>query len=207
MTFARIRGARYAGGPPGIVRMRRVSLVLLFIPVLTWAGAYDYYECVGPGGDVSYSVERCPRGQKQRRVADDTAPVTQNLGAASGGMIRLQSGPGGHFFTTASINGMPMRVVVDTGATLVAISPTAARRAGIDLRRGTQGTSFTANGKTAVTLVVLDSVELGGNTVRQVRADVLSQDLGPQAEVLLGMSFLRHFEVNTDGAVMTLRPK
>jgi aspartyl protease family protein len=182
-------------------------LFLLFVPVLAWAGAHDYYECVGPGGDVSYSVERCPKGQKQRRVEDDTAPVTQNLGAASGGTMRLQSGPGGHFFATATINGMPMRAVVDTGATLVAISPSAARRAGIDARRGTQGTSYTANGKTPVTLVVLNSVELGGNTVRQVRADILSQDLGPQAEVLLGMSFLRHFEVNTDGVVMTLRPK
>jgi aspartyl protease family protein len=187
--------------------MSRACLVLIFLPLLAWAGAYDYYECVGPGGDVSYSVERCPKGQKQRRVEDDTAPVTRNLGAASGGVIRLQSGPGGHFYATANINGMPMRVVVDTGATLVAISPSAARRAGIDTRRGTQGTSYTANGAAAVTLVTLESIELGGNTVRQVRADVMSQDLGPQAEVLLGMSFLRHFEVNTDGVVMTLRPK
>jgi aspartyl protease family protein len=177
------------------------------VPLLAWAGAYDYYECVGPAGDVSYSVERCPKGHKQRRVEDDTAPATHNLGAASSGLIRLQSGPGGHFYTTANINGTPMRVVVDTGATLVAISPSAARRARIDTRRGTQGTSYTANGQSSVTLVVLDSVELGGNTVRQVRADILSQDLGPQAEVLLGMSFLRHFEVNTDGVVMTLRPK
>lgn len=187
--------------------MFRICAALLLLPLLSSAGTYDYYECVGPAGDVSYSVERCPKGQKQRRVEDDAAPVTRSLGAASGGIVRLQSGAGGHFYATASINGMPMRVVVDTGATLVAISPSAARRAGIDPRRGTQGTSYTANGKTAVTLVVLDTVELGGNTVRQVRADVLSQDIGPQAEVLLGMSFLKHFEVNTDGVLMTLRPK
>jgi len=54
---------------------------------------------------------------------------------------------------------------------------------------------------------VLNSVELGGNTVQGVPAVVLSQDLGPQEEALLGMSFLKHFEVNADGYVMTLRPK
>lgn len=187
--------------------MRRCCALIMLVPTLALAGAYDYYECTGPGGDVSYSVERCPKGQRQRRVEDDTAPTTRNLGAASGGTIRLSSGAGGHFYATATINGNPMRAVVDTGATLVAISPSAARRAGIDLRRGVQGSSYTANGRTPVTLVVLESVELGGNTVRQVRADVLSQDMGPQVDVLLGMSFLRHFEVNTDGAVMTLRPK
>ncbi|MGE5467119.1 MAG: TIGR02281 family clan AA aspartic protease [Ignavibacteria bacterium] len=187
--------------------MRRLPFALLLLPLLCWAGAYDYYECVGPGGDVSHSVERCPKGHKQRRIEDDAAPETRSLGAVAGGVIRLQSGPGGHFYTTASINGTPMRVVVDTGATDVAISPSAAQRARIDTRRGIRGMSYTANGTTPVTAVLLDSVEFGGNTVRQVRAVVLSQELGPHEEVLLGMSFLRHFEVSTDGALMTLRPK
>ncbi len=187
--------------------MRRFWVLLLVLPGLSWAGAYDYYECVGPDGAATYSVERCAKGEKQRRVEDDAAPLNRSLGAATGGVVRLESGPGGHFYTTAVINGVPMRVVVDTGATLVAVSPTAARRAGIDTRRGVRGTSYTANGTASVVLVVLDSVQLGGNVVRQVRADVLSQDLGPTEEVLLGMSFLKHFEVNSDGYVMTLRPK
>lgn len=187
--------------------MLRFLAALLLFPVLASAGPYDYYECVGSDGEISFSVERCGKGDAQRRIRDDVAPESRNLGPAGGGLVRLQSGPGGHFYTTAVINGTPMRVLVDTGATDVAVSPNAARRARIDPRRGVQGTGYTANGTTAMTSIVLDSVELGGNTVRQVRAVILSQDLGPHEEVLLGMSFLKHFEVNTDGAVMTLRRK
>lgn len=190
-----------------ISRRFRLWAALLSCPACCWAGAYDYYECVGPAGVVNYSVERCPKGQRQRRVEDDAAPVSLSLGSAGGATVRLQSGAGGHFFATATINGATMRVLVDTGATTVAISPSAAMRAGIDVRRGVRGISQTANGATPVIGVMLDTVELGGNTIRQVRAMILSRDLGPQQEALLGMSFLKHFEVNTDGVVMTLRPK
>lgn len=186
--------------------MPRVLPLLLFLPALCWAGTYDYYECVDPNGGISYSVDRCGRGNKQRRIADETPPESRSLGPVAGGLIRLQSGPGGHFYTTAVINGTPMRALVDTGASDVAISPSAARRARIDTRHGVQGISQTANGTTPVTGVVLQSVEVGGAAVRQVRASVLSQELGSE-DVLLGMSFLRHFEVSTDGGLMTLRRK
>jgi aspartyl protease family protein len=187
--------------------MWRLWAFFCVLPGLSWAGAYDYYECIGPDGSATYSVDRCPRGEKQRRVEDDTAPVNRSLGAASGGVVRLQSGPGGHFFATIAINGVPARVLVDTGATTVAISPSTARRIGLDLRRGRRAQSQTANGVTESTTVVLNSVELGGNIVRNVVGDVMSQDMGKEFEVLLGMNFLKHFEVNSDGYVMTLRPK
>jgi len=187
--------------------MRACMVVALLFPLLSWAGAHDYYECVAADDMVTYSVERCPKGERQRRLSDDTAPVSSNLGQSLGGIVRLESGHGGHFYATANINGVPVKVVVDTGATTVAISPKAAMRIGVDTRRGRQAKSYTANGVTPVVAVVLNSVELGGNTVQGVPAVVLSQDLGPQEEALLGMSFLKHFEVNADGYVMTLRPK
>lgn len=187
--------------------MRRIVVLSLLSPLLAWAGAHDYYECVGTGGAVSYSVERCAKGEKQRRIEDDAAPTSRSLGAVAGGMVRLESAHGGHFYSTANINGVPVKVVVDTGATTVAISPAAARRVGLDTKRGVAVKSYTANGVAAGTAVTLDTVELGGNVVRGIPCVILAQDLGPQEEALLGMSFLKHFEVNTDGVVMTLRPK
>ncbi|MDD5250610.1 MAG: retropepsin-like aspartic protease [Rhodocyclaceae bacterium] len=187
--------------------MRRLWGLFLVLPGLCWAGAYDYYECVGPDGSATYSVERCAKGEKQRRVEDDAAPVNRSLGAAAGGIVRLASGPGGHFFATIAINGVPARVMVDTGATTVAISPSAAHRIGLDLQRGRRVRNQTANGVAEATAVVLNSVELGGNVVRNVVGVVMSQDMGKDFDVLLGMNFLKHFEVNSDGYVMTLRPK
>jgi len=180
---------------------------LLALPLSAWAGAYDYFECTGADGEVSYSVTRCPKGASQRRIADTVAPGEGGSGAASYGNIRLTSGPGGHFFATGRINGVPLRLVVDTGATHVSLSASAARRLGLNTAKGKTVTANTANGATQAVALTLDSVELQGQTVRGVSAMVMSQDLGPATDVLLGMSFLRHFEVNSDGYIMTLRPK
>lgn len=187
--------------------MRLAAALPLLLPLSCLAGAHDYYECVAANGAISYSVERCAKGEQQRRVEDNTAPASRSLGAAIGGTVKLEGSRGGHFYTTAIINGVPVRAVIDTGASIVSISPAAATRIGVDTRRGVQAKSYTANGTASVTVVTLNSVELGGNVVRNIQGSVLSQELGPDTEVLLGMAFLKHFEVNTDGVVMTLRPK
>lgn len=182
-------------------------LVALLVPGLAGAGAHDYYECIGPDGGATYSIERCAKGEKQRRIQDDTPPGSQSLGAATGGTVRLDSSRGSHFYATVNINGIPVRGMVDTGASSVSISPAAARRLGLDLQKGVPTQAYTANGVAQATGVVFSSVELGGNTVRNVRGLVTSKELGPDAEALIGMAFLKHFEVNTDGYRMTLRPK
>jgi aspartyl protease family protein len=187
--------------------MRGFFALCLVWPSLTWAGAHDYFECVGPGGDVAYSVERCPKGQTQRQVASDEVPATRKFAGGSGGLVKLESGRGGHFYATVTINGAPVRAVVDTGATTVAISPAAARRSGLGLKSGVAVQSYTANGISSGTGIVIDAIELGGNVVRNVPCIVLAADLGPNAEALLGMAFLKHFDVSTDGYLMTLRPK
>jgi len=187
--------------------MRRLAVLAMWWPVATWAGAYDYYECAAADGSVSFSVERCGKGERQRRLSDDTPPANHALGQAVGGTVRLESGRGGHFYATAAINGVPVKVVVDTGATTVSIAPKAALRIGLDTTRARPVKSMTANGVAPARAVVLKTVELGGNSVRNVAGLVMSQDMEPDVEVLLGMSFLKHFEVHADGYVMTLRPK
>jgi aspartyl protease family protein len=94
----------------------------------------------------------------------------------------------GHFFVDAAINGTPIRFMVDTGATFVALSPADAAAAGI----ASQNLSFseainTANGVTHVARTSLRSVRLGQLEVDDVSAVVLDQ---PMPFSLLGMSFL-----------------
>lgn len=188
--------------------MRRLAgLMFLFASLPAMAGSHDFYECTARDGTVSFSVERCAKGEKQRRVEDDRPPLDKSLGAAKGGVVRLESGGGGHFYATVQINGMPVKVVVDTGATTVSLAPSAAARVGLDTRRGVAVKTQTANGVASATGVMLDSVELNGNVVRNVPGLVTAQEMGPGVDALLGMTFLKHFEVNTDGYVMTLRPK
>jgi aspartyl protease family protein len=188
------------------VRLPALLLVML-CPGVSWGGAHDYYECVAADGTVAFSTARCAKGEKQRRIEDDTPPVNAPSGMAKGGMVRLESARGGHFYTTLHINGVAVRGVVDTGASALSLSPATARRVGLDLQRGVQTRTYTANGVAPATEVVLNTVELGGNTLRGIRGLVTSQELGPQVEALIGMTLLTHFEVNTDGYRMTLRPK
>lgn len=109
--------------------------------------------------------------------------------AGSGGAVELRAERSGHFLTAAEINGRGVDVMVDTGATLVALSYEDAERAGIYLKPQdfTHGVS-TANGRAKVAPVTLSKVSIGDITVRDVRAVV--SEPGRLNTSLLGMSFL-----------------
>ena len=107
----------------------------------------------------------------------------------------------GHFLTDGAINGNPVRFLVDTGATAVAIPARDADRIGIDYRRNRRGVTHTANGPVPAYLVTLDRVKLGNIELHSVDAIVIEQGLDI---VLLGMSFLNRVEMKRDGHTMLL---
>ncbi len=96
--------------------------------------------------------------------------------------------------------------MVDTGATILAMSSRHARQLGIDYRSsGEVGRVTTASGVSRSHYVDLDRVEVGSITVRNVRAAVVEG--GYPQEILLGMSFLRHVGFSEDDGVLTIRQK
>jgi aspartyl protease family protein len=113
----------------------------------------------------------------------------------------LSAGSGGHFVTDGQINGGPVRFLVDTGATSIAIPARDAERLGIDYRKGRRGVSQTAAGPTTVFLVKLDSVRVGEIELHNIDGVVIEQGLDM---VLLGMSFLNRVEIQRDAGTMTL---
>jgi len=123
-------------------------------------------------------------------------------GASDRQSATLAADTRGHFFAEASVNDVPMRLVVDTGASLVVLSGADASRLGVDWREGPRRMMQTANGTTAGYLVKLDKVKVGGIELTNVEGMVLEQGLG--AVGLLGMSFLNRVEMQRDGQTMTL---
>ncbi|WP_284155297.1 retropepsin-like aspartic protease family protein [Sulfuricystis multivorans] len=107
----------------------------------------------------------------------------------------------GHFVTSGSINGEPMRFLVDTGATFVSLGAADARRARVDLGNAKPAMTQTANGMTRVWRVRLTSVRVGNITLRDVEATVHEHDM---PVVLLGMSFLKRMEMRRDGTTLSL---
>lgn len=107
----------------------------------------------------------------------------------------------GHFFTPGSINGEGVRFLVDTGATFVSMGAADARRARVDISKGTPGQTMTANGVARVWRVQLPTVKVGNITLRNVDATVHEHDM---PIVLLGMSFLNRMEMRREGTSLTL---
>lgn len=121
-----------------------------------------------------------------------------------GGKVILTADGAGHFVSTGTINGVSVRFLVDTGATMVSLGASDAKRIGIDASKGERGISQTANGQVQVFKVKLDSVKLGEVTLLNVDALVHSNDM-PIA--LLGMSFLNRMEMQREGSTMTLKKR
>ena len=121
-----------------------------------------------------------------------------------GGRIVLTADPQGHFQTLGTINGKSVQFVVDTGATMISLGASDARRIGLDFNSGQKGISQTANGQVLVSRVKLDTVRIGEVTLHGVDALIHQNEL-PVA--LLGMSFLNRMEMLRDGQTMTLKKR
>lgn len=120
------------------------------------------------------------------------------LGASS---VALRRNRMGHYVTTGQINGEPVTFLLDTGATTIALPLALARRLGLPMRPGLP--SKTANGVVRTWSTRLDSVGIAGLTARNLRAVVMPNM--PGDEVLLGMSYLKRFELIQRGDTLTLR--
>lgn len=106
-----------------------------------------------------------------------------------GRTVQIRAGAHGHYVAGAEINGRLVDVLVNSGASIVALTYDDARRAGVYVRDSdyTQRVR-TANGVARVAPVTLDSVSIGNITVRNVPAAV--SEPGNMTMSLLGMSFL-----------------
>ncbi|TAJ93442.1 MAG: TIGR02281 family clan AA aspartic protease [Gammaproteobacteria bacterium] len=109
----------------------------------------------------------------------------------------------GIYWVNGSIKGFQVKFLVDTGATLISMNRTHARRLNLDFKhKGEPAISKTASGDDEVYVVMLDKVMVGDIQVRDVRAAVHDSEFPD--EILLGNSFLQQVSMHREGALMTL---
>ena len=125
-------------------------------------------------------------------------------GGDDGGSALLSADFRGHFTAEGQINGGTVRMLVDTGASMVAIPAHDASRLGIDYRSGAPTMISTANGVAPAYRVKLDTVQVGSIVLHQVDAMVMERGL---PVILLGMSFLNRTEMQRSGDRMTLKKR
>src|SRR5262245_15553630 len=136
-----------------------------------------------------------------RRVLQIGQHYRSGAAASTREKVTLIADGRGMFYAEGAVNGVPMRFMVDTGATYVSMSAKDAMRLGVNFHKGQPVAMQTANGTVIKYQVRLDSVKLGGIELQGVDGVVGEQDM-PFA--LLGMSFLNRLEMQRDGQTMTL---
>lgn len=141
------------------------------------------------------------RGQAQAA----TYPAAQVSTPARGGPAQVLKGLDGHYWADALIEGRAVRVMVDTGASVVTLTRNDAARLGLKLASDDfSGTVITASGPVRAAPVELQAVAVAGARVERVEAMVVERGL-PHS--LLGMSYLGRLSAFTaTPASLTLRP-
>jgi aspartyl protease family protein len=110
----------------------------------------------------------------------------------------------GIFLRLGQINGKSAQMVVDTGATAVSLSTAEAQRMGINYTSGQPVQMSTANGVIPGWTIKLGAVKVGDVVVHGVDAIVSA---GSMPYVLLGNSFLTHFQMTRTNDQMVLEKR
>jgi aspartyl protease family protein len=130
-------------------------------------------------------------------------PDTRNVGSGSFDAVELERETDGHFYAAADVDGTPIRLMVDTGASMIALSAADARKLGFQWNASElQHVGRGVNGDVMGKPVQLDSVTVGDLQADNVEAVIIPEGLDVS---LLGQSFLSRVDnVQIEGDRMTL---
>lgn len=117
-------------------------------------------------------------------------------------IVRIPSQEGGHYWVKGEMNGFSVDFIVDTGATMISMNLSTAKRLGINYEAGKGIRLSTANGITKAWLVEIKKVTVGKITKYNIAATVSSDDALPA--VLLGNSFLNGLDISIENGVLIL---
>jgi len=146
---------------------------------------------------------------QQAPYQPELSRLTSKLGLddqrVSGKELRVRMSSDGHFWVLASVNGVERRMLIDSGATVTAISGDTARRAGVDTGTGLAPVVLqTANGVAPAQTGKVDELRVGNIVARNLRI-VTSPGLGDLD--VIGMNFLSKLQSwRVEGGTLVLVP-
>jgi aspartyl protease family protein len=134
-----------------------------------------------------------------------TAEISGDTGQVDGTTVRLKREEDGHYWVRAAVNGVPVRFMIDSGATTTTLSQESARSAGVAPSAGFPVLVETANGTVELQRARIERLAVG--TIVQNDAAVLIGSEGLGDTNLLGMSFLSSLKSwRVEGATLILEP-
>ena len=170
-----------------------------------------------PGGEVLLKVGETKQGvtlvaadatgatvdyEGQRYQLSLSNRVAGNYQAVEQLRVAINADRMGQYHVRGAIDGRYTDFLVDTGASVVALSSQLADTMNVDYRAGKPGGVTTAQGRSDAYFVVLDKVTVGSITARNVNAAVIEGEF--PLVPLLGMSFLNQVSMQESAGVLTL---
>jgi aspartyl protease family protein len=131
---------------------------------------------------------------------DTGGGMTSTVGSDGSAMVVLEQDRSGHYVAEGQINGQAVTFLVDTGATDVALPESVARALGLEF--GPRVRVMTAAGPASAWMTRLDEVAVGGIRRQNVRASITSGEFNG---ILLGMSFLKHYNLQQQDGRLVIR--
>lgn len=156
---------------------------------------------------LSYNVEKRQTAQISRLISDYAKAGNCRAGYANGG-DRIVVGPDN--LVDVTINGARGRMVIDTGATSIAITPSFAARARIVPDEQNMITAHVVGGTVKQAPGYAQIVQVGNATASNVPLTISTGNdaaFGPQTDGLLGMTFLARFTTTLSGGVLELKTR
>jgi aspartyl protease family protein len=147
-------------------------------------------------------LQQAPYQPELSRFTDKLGLDDQKV---AGKELRVRMSNDGHFWVLALINGVQRRMLIDSGATVTAISTSTAREARVDAGTGLAPVVLrTANGATPAQTGKVDELRVGNIVARNLRI-VTAPGLGDLD--VLGMNFLSKLESwRVEGRTLILVP-
>lgn len=179
-----------------------LAAVATSVVLLTSPATAQLYRWTDDAGTVHYTTDLASIPPAYRdRARDIGAPTPGPMEASPppttpGVVIPYTGGP---LVVDARLNGVPLRLVLDTGADRTLISPVAMARAGFDPASGTPVHIRGVTGDAVVPLVPVPVLDVAGTRVGPV-AVVVHALPGQSADGLLGRDVLDAFTVTVDAA-------
>ena len=166
-----------------MVTIIRNSLLLMGVMFIAFVLLQDNL------GLLTAAVQHARNGQASSPGRTYQPSPVENYASSDGSEFVIEGDSRGHYFVNADIGGREIGFLVDTGASLVALSEEDADTIGYPIHQlEYSGRVNTANGVARVAPILIDEITIGDNVVRNVQGAVIE---GHTGQSLLGMTFLR----------------
>jgi len=176
-----------------------IPIILLMVVIWYYAAPiFRYFENTQRPKTIYVPVP--VEHQKKARVSTFFKPTKKPYSHAISGGLRIKADKQGHFRGTVLINNVPMRFLIDTGATKTVIPGKFAASARLPYGNFIQ--TNTAGGKATARETTIKNFKLGNIVINNLDAQINNH----LHEVLVGMNTLKHFKITQINGILTLTP-